>query len=216
MRAATAASSCERAYFRARRPVEVSVSLARPAPPHAAARAHRARRARRPGPPDPVPPVASGPRHAPVHALQVPHHARSLRRATARRSRTPNGPRGRPRAAAHRGSTSCPSSSTWCAATCRSSARGRCWRATSRTGSPSGSRSAPASPAGPRCNGGHRLSVDEKIALDTWYVRNAGPWIDLRIVCRTLRMMVLGKELEPARAGTGAAPTRPSASGSWS
>ena len=44
-------------------------------------------------------------------------------------------------------------------------------------------------------HGGQRLSVEEKIALDTWYVRNAGPWIDLRIVCRTLRMMVLGKEL---------------------
>ena len=44
-------------------------------------------------------------------------------------------------------------------------------------------------------HGGQRLSVEEKIALDTWYVRNASPWIDLRIVCRTLRMMILGKEL---------------------
>ena len=45
-------------------------------------------------------------------------------------------------------------------------------------------------------HGGQQLSVEEKLALDTWYVRNAGPWIDLRIVCRTLRMMVLGKELD--------------------
>jgi lipopolysaccharide/colanic/teichoic acid biosynthesis glycosyltransferase len=44
-------------------------------------------------------------------------------------------------------------------------------------------------------HGGQRLSVEEKIALDNWYLRNAGLWIDLRIVCRTLRMMVLGKEL---------------------
>jgi lipopolysaccharide/colanic/teichoic acid biosynthesis glycosyltransferase len=44
-------------------------------------------------------------------------------------------------------------------------------------------------------HGGQRLSIEEKIALDTWYVRNAGPWVDLRIVCRTLTMMVLGKEL---------------------
>ncbi len=44
-------------------------------------------------------------------------------------------------------------------------------------------------------HGGQSLSVEEKIALDVWYVRNAGPWIDLRIVGRTLRMMVSGKEL---------------------
>ena len=44
-------------------------------------------------------------------------------------------------------------------------------------------------------HGGQRLSIEEKIALDTWYVRNAGPWIDLRIVCRTLTMMGRGKEL---------------------
>jgi lipopolysaccharide/colanic/teichoic acid biosynthesis glycosyltransferase len=44
-------------------------------------------------------------------------------------------------------------------------------------------------------HGGQRLSVEEKIALDNWYVRNAGLWIDLRIVGRTLRMMARGKEL---------------------
>jgi lipopolysaccharide/colanic/teichoic acid biosynthesis glycosyltransferase len=45
-------------------------------------------------------------------------------------------------------------------------------------------------------HGGQRLSVEEKVALDAWYIRNASPWIDLRIVCRTLKMMVLGKELD--------------------
>jgi lipopolysaccharide/colanic/teichoic acid biosynthesis glycosyltransferase/glycosyltransferase involved in cell wall biosynthesis len=45
-------------------------------------------------------------------------------------------------------------------------------------------------------NGGKRLSVEDKIALDSWYLRNAGPWLDLRILCRTLKMMVLGQELD--------------------
>ena len=54
-------------------------------------------------------------------------------------------------------------------------------------------------------NGAHRLSVEERTALDSWYVRNAGPLLDLRIVCRTLKMMVFGGEQgrlepEPARA----------------
>ena len=66
-------------------------------------------------------------------------------------SRTPSGRRRSAARCGACGSTSFLSSSTWCAATCHSSARGRCWRATSRTGFPSASRSAPASPAGPRC-----------------------------------------------------------------
>ena len=41
-------------------------------------------------------------------------------------------------------------------------------------------------------NGGDRLSVEEKIALDAWYVRHAGLLLDLRIVGRTLKMMLLG------------------------
>ena len=53
-------------------------------------------------------------------------------------------------------------------------------------------------------NGGAQLSVEDQIALDAWYVRNAGPLLDLRIVCRTLKMMALGEGLdrlepEPAR-----------------
>ncbi len=45
-------------------------------------------------------------------------------------------------------------------------------------------------------NGGQRLSADEKVALDAWYVRNAGPLLDLRIIGRTLKMMVRGGDLE--------------------
>jgi lipopolysaccharide/colanic/teichoic acid biosynthesis glycosyltransferase len=57
-------------------------------------------------------------------------------------------------------------------------------------------------------NGGQRLSVEEKIALDVWYVRNAGPLLDLRIIGRTLKMMAFGERQggvgpEPARADEG-------------
>jgi lipopolysaccharide/colanic/teichoic acid biosynthesis glycosyltransferase len=52
-------------------------------------------------------------------------------------------------------------------------------------------------------NGGHQLSAAEKMALDTWYVRNAGPRLDARIVYLTLHMMLFGervnrKEIERA------------------
>jgi len=54
-------------------------------------------------------------------------------------------------------------------------------------------------------NGAHRLSVEERSALDSWYLRNAGPLLDLRIVGRTLKVMAFGEgvdrlELEQAAA----------------
>jgi lipopolysaccharide/colanic/teichoic acid biosynthesis glycosyltransferase/glycosyltransferase involved in cell wall biosynthesis len=52
-------------------------------------------------------------------------------------------------------------------------------------------------------NGGVRLSVDERIALEAWYLRNAGLAVDLRILWRTLSLTVAGEELsrpEPDRA----------------
>ena len=149
--AATAASSCERGLLPRPPPGRGEREPSGPAPAHAAARAHRARRARRPGPPDSVPPVAARPRHAPVHALQVPHHARSLRppRHGAPGRRTDLA--GRPHAAAHAARRAA-------AAVQRRAGRhvvhrpaSAAGRATCRTGSPSASRSAPASPAGPRC-----------------------------------------------------------------
>ncbi len=45
-------------------------------------------------------------------------------------------------------------------------------------------------------NGGQHLSAEEKVALDAWYIRHAGPLLDLRIIGRTLKMMVRGEELE--------------------
>ncbi|WP_188853792.1 sugar transferase [Aureimonas glaciei] len=46
-------------------------------------------------------------------------------------------------------------------------------------------------------NGGRHLSLPDKGALDFWYIENAGPWIDARIIFLTLRF-VLGGEKPPA------------------
>jgi hypothetical protein len=45
-------------------------------------------------------------------------------------------------------------------------------------------------------NGGQRLSAEQKVALDVWYIRNAGALLDLRIIGRTLKMMVRGEDIE--------------------
>ena len=42
-------------------------------------------------------------------------------------------------------------------------------------------------------NGGHPLTTEEKLALDLWYIRHYSLLLDLRIVARTLRMMVCGE-----------------------
>ena len=47
-------------------------------------------------------------------------------------------------------------------------------------------------------NGGHQLTGDEKLALDLWYAANAGLRLDLRIIWRTLVMMIVGERREPA------------------
>jgi lipopolysaccharide/colanic/teichoic acid biosynthesis glycosyltransferase len=42
-------------------------------------------------------------------------------------------------------------------------------------------------------NGNTLLSLDEKIALDLWYIDHAGFWLDLVIVQRTLLVMIGGE-----------------------
>jgi lipopolysaccharide/colanic/teichoic acid biosynthesis glycosyltransferase len=42
-------------------------------------------------------------------------------------------------------------------------------------------------------NGATLLSAEEKEPLDAWYVRNASPWLDLKIIGLTLRFLVLGE-----------------------
>ncbi len=48
-------------------------------------------------------------------------------------------------------------------------------------------------------NGGNLITNDEKGALDDWYVRNASPWLDLRIVGLTFLFLFRGeRRSEPA------------------
>jgi lipopolysaccharide/colanic/teichoic acid biosynthesis glycosyltransferase len=42
-------------------------------------------------------------------------------------------------------------------------------------------------------NGGNSLSPTEKGALDIWYIRNASPWVDLRIIWMTVLMLLRGE-----------------------
>ncbi|WP_395394142.1 sugar transferase [Novosphingobium sp. BL-8A] len=49
-------------------------------------------------------------------------------------------------------------------------------------------------------NGNTLLSLDEKIALDLWYVDHAGPMLDLRILARTAWVMIGGERRRPAAA----------------
>ncbi|WP_411889674.1 sugar transferase [Yoonia sp. SDW83-1] len=39
-------------------------------------------------------------------------------------------------------------------------------------------------------NGRNAISWDEKFALDVWYVDNSSLWLDLRIICRTIRKVI--------------------------
>jgi lipopolysaccharide/colanic/teichoic acid biosynthesis glycosyltransferase len=45
-------------------------------------------------------------------------------------------------------------------------------------------------------NGGHRLTIVEKTALDRWYIRHAGPWLDARIAALTLWVMLIGERVD--------------------
>jgi hypothetical protein len=42
-------------------------------------------------------------------------------------------------------------------------------------------------------NGGNLVTNDEKGSLDDWYVRNASPWIDLRIIGLTVLFLIRGE-----------------------
>jgi len=41
-------------------------------------------------------------------------------------------------------------------------------------------------------NGGNQITNDEKGDLDEWYIRNASPWLDLRILLLTCRYILVG------------------------
>ena len=86
-------------------------------------------------------------------------------------------------------STSCPSSSTCCAATCRWSGRGRCRCATSRS-SRTGTRSATSccrgSPACGRSPGRAELDFDDLVRLDFIYLERWSVFLDLSIMLKTI------------------------------
>jgi lipopolysaccharide/colanic/teichoic acid biosynthesis glycosyltransferase len=50
-------------------------------------------------------------------------------------------------------------------------------------------------------NGGRLASVTEKGALDLWYARNAGFWLDLWILLLTVRTVLQGERINPSALG---------------
>jgi hypothetical protein len=57
-------------------------------------------------------------------------------------------------------------------------------------------------------NGGRLVSPEEKGELDEWYIRNAGLWLDMRIVAMTLLILIRGDHrTEKALAQAGATPS---------
>ncbi len=60
-------------------------------------------------------------------------------------------------------------------------------------------------------NGGQQLDTDEKLALDLWYAGHASLALDLRIIARTLAMMLLGERRDPRAIDTARAALPPAA-----
>lgn len=46
-------------------------------------------------------------------------------------------------------------------------------------------------------HGGHQLSMEDKLALDVWYIRNCSFLLDMIIAVKTVRMMLLGEKVDP-------------------
>ena len=119
-----------------------------------------------------------------------------------RSRRATTGSRASARSCAATRSTSCRTCGTWSAARCRSSARGRrCRTRSSSTPSASAaaSRSSPGSPAGRRSTGAPSLPWSERIELDLWYVEHRSLALDLRILARTVGMVLSGHGLVQGR-----------------
>jgi len=56
-------------------------------------------------------------------------------------------------------------------------------------------------------NGRASLPWAERIELDVWYVEHKGPWLDLKIVLRTIRMLLLGHGIYKGGTGGWTGPT---------
>ena len=44
-------------------------------------------------------------------------------------------------------------------------------------------------------NGGHPLEIEEKLALDIWYIQNASLWLDIKVLWLTLRTVLFGERV---------------------
>ncbi|MEM8948909.1 MAG: sugar transferase [Pseudomonadota bacterium] len=44
-------------------------------------------------------------------------------------------------------------------------------------------------------NGGHPLKIEEKLALDIWYIQNASLWLDIKVLWHTLRTVLFGEKV---------------------
>ena len=45
-------------------------------------------------------------------------------------------------------------------------------------------------------NGGRHLSIEDKVALDLWYIKNASLTLDLMILAYTVRMVIFGEQVD--------------------
>ena len=44
-------------------------------------------------------------------------------------------------------------------------------------------------------NGGHPLEIEEKLALDIWYIQNVSLWLDIKVLWYTLRTVLFGEQV---------------------
>ena len=107
-------------------------------------------------------------------------------------------------------STSCRTCSTCSGARCRSSVPGRrsCIRSSSTpTASAGASQVKPGLTGWAQINGRASLPWPERIELDIWYVQHRSLALDLRIIARTIEMVVTGHGLYKGETGGWQPPT---------
>jgi lipopolysaccharide/colanic/teichoic acid biosynthesis glycosyltransferase len=64
-------------------------------------------------------------------------------------------------------------------------------------------------------NGGRQIAADKKGSLDEWYVRHASLWLDIRIIARTIGIVVLGDDRHTTRPSESMETDKRSARAPW-